>query len=236
MTPRPRIGSSAQRVQQTCRGDATAANRIVRAHGSAASAGTDTAVFFNCGGDVSVYDAKTKQLVAWTTGHGAIPVNRSVWATPPGSLLVDGLLPETEYSVYCSVKNAFGWSESSPEVTFETLRAEVVVTGIVTQTERDAEAQKDAVDVCSSSDSSSDSSCAARVTRRVVRCWSDSSSDSSSDASSDSDAPDAPSSSSDDVPLATLMRKPKRAKPNSDASSYSSDDAPLSSLVSNKPS
>jgi len=64
-------------------------------------------------------------------------------------VIANGLSPDTTYQVYYSAKNAFGWGDHSPRVTFKTLPDDddVVITHTRTQEERDAEKKKDAIDV-----------------------------------------------------------------------------------------
>jgi hypothetical protein len=60
--------------------------------------------------------------------------------------VVTGLQPDTEYTVYYTVMNAFGWSMRGPASKFRTL-SDVEITGARTQEARDAELRKNAIDV-----------------------------------------------------------------------------------------
>ena len=88
-------------------------------------------------------DYATNALVAPGTGLPA-PASKG-----KDGIVVSSLLPDTAYEVYLSTiyQGFVGWSTKGPSTKFRTLPAEVEITGMKTQEERDAELRKNAVDV-----------------------------------------------------------------------------------------
>ena len=101
---------------------------------------THATIFFKQGTTCTAWDHVTCALLAPGKGM-ATPLFKAM----PGEV-VTGLQPDTEYEVYYTVTNAFGWSIGGPSSKFRTL-ADVEITGARTQEARDAELRKNAIDV-----------------------------------------------------------------------------------------
>jgi hypothetical protein len=103
---------------------------------------TDAGIFFKQGNTrARAFDSVTRTLVVPGTGK-AVPAPKA-----KAGEVVTGLQPDTEYEVYYTVANAFGWGAvPSPSSKFRT-RSDVEITGARTQEARDAELRKHAIDV-----------------------------------------------------------------------------------------
>jgi hypothetical protein len=95
------------------------------------------------GGQVLYYNRSDHRLISPADAN----YNKEPCLLRSTSVHVQGLAPNTEYSVSVRAHNAFGFGPESPPTKFKTLPSEIEVAGVQTAQERDSEAMKRALDV-----------------------------------------------------------------------------------------